>query len=352
MRDFKTIEKGIDAALEKIKDEMLADNTVWARKNLPKLEGDSMELYLEGPYRKCQKLIEGLNQEVQVNTTIGAAGQVEAGLKARLAESEHKLILTERKLTRANNELSGLRWHFQVQWWRMVQALLIIFCIGDAFLNSKVAECWGFNAIESIFVGTTLSFLFLAIGHFTPWIVGFGRNRAERIIIIITISTLVSALFYWLGKTRADYLSALAHGAGAMIEYSPFPFMLISVFFFLVCALATTMKPTPEMVKENKILKEKKLEVRNIEAEMHGLEAEKARLGDEIGRNRVQTASDLEGSASLERKIVETAHELCNLFKTQNLMLRLDRERPQCFSGPYPFEFTLYFSRFNKSLQQ
>lgn len=316
-----------------------------AKRHLPNLSGDSMGSYYEDHHMHYQSYLDYLNKRLQMETTVAEGVQSKNATSKKVLALQNEISEMEQLLIKIDEELKKRHVPASPNTHKWVMAGIFLLCLFDGIYSVPIFESFGYTKIEAWIAGIFFAMILATFAHMFPKIVALGKNKIQKILITLGLSTLSVGLFTFMSISRVKYLEAYAQSNGLSVSYSPIPFILTSVLLLGVAVfLSFFYMPNSQELQAIK--------------EYHKLKTEKKRLEDEIAAKNKEIES-LEGiqddnfidkgslivyARQLENMIIAEAMGAYVLYKKNNLLNRADG-KPDCYNQIYPFEFTTYFSQ-------
>jgi len=318
-------------------------------KNLPRLTGDSLDLYTEEHKLGHQPLLSELSSSLHPKTTAYEATEHCKMTEQRLREQRNKLAQAkERKIqidaSCQNSTTVSLR--------RFLFALSAVAVISlvDGSQTIPVYEEYGYSFIAAIFIGVLFSVGLALYAHITPKIIATYPKKWQRWCTSIFLYSGIATLFYYMATVRAEYLSSSTNNNAVdniNIHFSPMPFVITSMFMFTIAvAVCIFYMPTRQERAEMWRVLHAKYQQKANQLEIARIEKEIQEIQQENGSVINISASILEYGSKQEAKIINHYNRCIAVWKRHNLMHRPDSGTPDCFNTPTKDGFDTNFPTF------
>lgn len=337
-------EKILTATFSQQRELVKQDSGKMAKRHLPSLSGDSFGSYYEDHHMHYQSLLDGVNKVYQMETTVNEGIQSKNATSKKVLAIQAEISDAEEELININEDLKNRKEPSSPNKHKWIMAIIILLCLFDGLFSIPIFESFGYSKVEAWIAGIFFGLILAVFSHMFPKIVGLGKNKIQRILITLGLSSLSIGLFSFMSLSRVKYLETMSQSQGISVSYSPIPFILTSVLLLGTSIfLSYFYYPNKEELQAIK--------------DYFKLNAEKQRLEDLITAKNKEIESleaiyddciNDKGSLivyakQLENMIISEAISSYILYKKNNLMNRADG-KPDCYDQLYPFEFQTYFN--------
>lgn len=336
------LKEDLKISLNELEAEVKQSSSELARIDLPRENGDKINLYFSKFHSKVQSLIDKVNFELQSRTTVATV--VEHGKSTKSAVQDEIARLSDKKSEgiKLNSILSQKPQNVSFQRLLFIHGIIILVGCAEGAFALPIFQSWGYSLIEAMIMAVLYSIVITAFSHLSTKIINLGKTLTQRRIIASIMTVFVIGFFTYLANTRVQSIKDNAKVQGVILELSPIPFVLMATFV-LVVAIALSYFYMPTKKEKEKIREIKMLESKNTQLQNEIKAGEKAITNkqDEHFSLKALHASKLECGATLEDYLTHNAHYLFQLFISENQKLR--DISCDCYNDEYTLQFKYYF---------
>ncbi len=289
-------------------------------------EKASMKNYLGGVQNGYQQLPDYLDQHIQGSKVLEDQKRDEADtaektqeLTTNMQEKQNQLKILKARLDEKAKKFQSVisRWKI----WRLVTMLL---CFLELLFNYEVFFSFGGNLLVSIGTAVLMALSIYLYSHFVPEKVklyGKGDIRKELGFFVLYLIP-ITLVFNVLATLRLNFLTVMNDGATNSFNLSPWVFILVNVFAYLICYwIVYKHKPTKQESNRYSDYQKGQAEIQAKEKEIRDLKEQLSALEPALRKRTGQRQSILLLGKQLEDEI-QTAYEQCLAEIKLELMLR------------------------------
>lgn len=329
-----------------IQQEIKINAKSFGQQNLPKPVADSLSTYFEEHHLRYQIIIDEANKNASFQSTCHKVVTEQKNSEEKIKNErndiedlERQKIILERQLKALPEGPSRLR---------IIVVLAILICISmfEGILAIPTFETLGLNLLESIVAGILFAVIIASIAHMASRIIDLNISLRWKKILAVLTMVLMSLLFYYMAKTRADYLTANAIDSegNQLFVINPVLIFFLSLALFVtalgLCSLYFPNKEQREVMRTKALLLKQQKTLSN---ELQNKKSKIVKINEDFIALKEECGSTLSNGCMLEEIVMHNAKIGFTLWKRENLKVRQDNLRPQCFDSIYPFQFTTYF---------
>lgn len=337
---FPELEAEINASLKSASERVTNDTTHLASQKLPGNQTETFSAYWREHHSRFQEILGHINQVLKRNSSVyemnesnQACNEEQQVMNNDLKEQKDRLADHMTNPPHPPKKNTG---YFK----------------GAAFLISILEGIYAVPALKSLGLSPIAAWVMAAV--FGICLAFFfrllstslrrSRSHVKKALLGFGAFILLAAVYFILGTMRAEYLSELAHAEGLDIEYSPWPFFILSMFFSLVAFWVTNYdEPTEEEQAQANRYNNWNVSKQKLESEITGLNDRLKSLKQSTIQNSARVAERIEYGRCLELRVAETAYNTFERFKKQNLSHRTDGPGNLSVGEPYPGQFDFQF---------
>jgi hypothetical protein len=329
-----------------IQQEIKINAKSFGQQSLPKPMGDSLSIYFEEHHLRYQIIIDEANKNASFQSTCHSGVTEQKNSDEKIKSKRNDVEDLERQKIPMERELKALPECPSKLRVVIVIAILICISLFEGILAIPTFETLGLNLVESIVAGLLFAVIIASIAHMASRIIDLNISLQWKKILALLTMVFMCGLFFYMAKTRADYLTANAidSDGNQLFVISPILIFFLSLALFVtalgLCSLYFPNKEQREVMrtKANLLKQQKALlnEIQNRKSEIMKINENLIALKEECG-------SILSNGCMLEEIVIHNAKIGFALWKRENFKHRPDNLKPQCFDSIYPFQFTTYF---------
>lgn len=303
--------------------------------------------YGEGAQKDHQELVSFIDQEFQGTIVISEQRKDELDTKATaealtqgISGKIQQLKFLKAKLDEGAKELLGL-----IQRWKALR-LLLVFLLGlELIFNYSTFFALGGNFVSSIATALLVGISLFLYTHLVPEKVKkySGDNLVKHTVFFTLALIPVTIVFVLLAVLRLNYLSAISPETSAKYNLSPWVFVAINLFAYLVCYwLVHKYKPSKEKRERYSEYRKAINEIQPLEQEILMLKEEFDNLDPQLRERTNDRESILLLAKQLEDE-VQNAYEFCLYEMRLELMLRTHGEASKFLDQSQPIPLKLNY---------
>ena len=347
---FPAVEELIQKKSIELKDWARKEGKHFGKQNLPALDEESLAPRTGNLKAGCEHLAAEVSHLLQAAAGFPEAKmdadhfkEMDKGLDAKIKSREDK--------NRHDDYELGDHSHNNIPMRIKITAIAtFIISIGETMYNTKSFQVTGESMLFAFILSICVSFAVFIFSHVAPFLYKGVKTPFQRRLVVIGSLLLVTLLFIALAIFRSKYL------AKHDIDISPFYFVIINLFFFIVSTLISFfLLPSWAEIKENASKIKLALAITKRKKEIEEFKKQKEEIRKTIlerTKNRVRIAHYANYSAERIRKLY---FETVEIFKSTNLTYRTDQQIPISFSAIVPpidiKDFEIIFNTSNTKAQ-
>jgi hypothetical protein len=296
-------------------------------RNTPKLTGDDFRPFIggvvafyRGLFAYAHQFLQPDSQGPNAKITMEWASERDKIFDEEIKKRKHANALDEHKLEDYHPTMMTLRILFSA-------IVVLIYGLGEVMFNTKGFQLIGENKLFAFIIALGVSTLVCVLSHVAPHFHKRAKTKRRRRLIEIGTILLVTCLFIALAILRTKVLAMQGENA------SPFVFIIINLFFFIVSTLFSyIIDPTLDEIREHLHFLERHLRIIRRKKEIKEIEADKIKLRDQAKAVTTLSMAITVHSKDIDELIKSMFHETVEHFKTTNIIHRTDGGVPDCFS--------------------
>ena len=299
----------------------------FAKTNQPELVGDKLEHYT-GEFRTRSEMLGAKIFHLLQPAKHIPHGKMDIDFTEEKAKGLDKEV--EALENQNHNELYDMedfnpKNFFSVLFWAGLLTFIIL--IGEILFNTKAFQVAGENMLFALIISFSISITVAISAHLASFLYKKAENTFQRRVIIATTLFIVTVVFIALAFLRSIYLESKD------VHISPFYFVIINLFFFIVSALLSYfILPTWQEIKEGLHKWAKHKAILKRQKQIASLKNEREKI-KEILLEKTKNRLRILYYAKYGREVIRKMHtHAVEVFKNTNMLYRSDRKTPDCFS--------------------
>lgn len=343
-----TLTERVHSGIEAIKAKVKNGAEATGLRGLPAVTGDQMDDYYREYHQEFVGLMHHINKALQISSIRYQVSQADDAVSKEEKRVISRLKDCKDSLNEVKGKLEGqpLPVTRKTEMWVWIGTIAI--AVFEAVLSLQTFSGWGLNYLEAIVASVLFAGFLVAYAYVTPKLIATGKTNVQRWIIVAGIALITVAALSGMGYMRAKYIAEKAREAGSDAYISTWPLVVFS------CLLLGIALALHEFYMPSKAERQYRLEYQKLVNEKRALEQQIDDLTAAIQVNnaakddfRAESAGMVELGSILEQEVIHASYGCFDMYKNVNLLNRSDK--PDCFSAPYPFEFTRSFNFNNQS---
>ncbi len=338
------LEREINSSLDAAKARAVNDAMHLASQNLPANQTEVHSMYWQEHHSRFDTILSFIKQTLKRDASVFGAQQANQTTNEDLQKLQNDTKFLKDKLADHLVQLPPA----PVKKDKFKGLVPAISALEGAY-SVPVFESMGFSPVLAWIMGAVFGICLWLFFKLIKKAFTKAPTLWVKLLICAGTVLILGVVFTTMCKMRAEHLTAIAQSEGLDINYSPWPILIISLFFSVIALLVTLFAEPSDKEKES-------MEIHSAwQTSKNQLESEIARKEDSMKRLRqtsiqgaTQVAERLEYGHSLELRVTETARLAFEQFKKQNLAHRTDGPGTLSIAEPYPFQFNYNFAYKNQ----